>query len=153
MFCSTCGVAADRGLSYCKHCGAKLNDGKDMPVAQPAQIAPESLVWAIVAVFVVGLGCTIGLMAVMKEVVHFNDGLIGAFTLASFVLMILLEVVFVSLLFRRNRTHKETKDTAPIRERLPQEETRARALPEAAPSVTEHTTRNFEPIYHEPKAD
>jgi uncharacterized paraquat-inducible protein A len=151
MYCSTCGVAADRGLSYCKHCGAKLNEGKETGNGQVSQITPDALIWAIVAVFVVGLGCTIGLMAVMKEVVHFNDGIIGAFTLASFVLMILLEVVFVSLLFRRNRTPKEKKDTAPMRESLPQDGPQARALPDVAPSVTEHTTRNFEPIYHEPK--
>ena len=153
MYCSSCGAVVARGLSYCKHCGEKLNEAKDTVGTQPAQIAPESLVWAIVAVFVVGFGCTIGLMAVMKEVVHFNDGLIGAFTLASFLLMLLIECVFVGLLLRRNRTPKEVYDTASLKEHAALDAPQARMLAEPAPTVTEHTTRNFEPIYNEQKTE
>ena len=38
----------------------------------------ESLVWALASVTIVGIGAVIGLMARMKEVVHFNEGLIIA---------------------------------------------------------------------------
>lgn len=153
MYCSSCGAEMARGLSYCNHCGAKLSKAKDSDGTQLSQLTPDSLVWAIVAVFVVGLGCTIGLMAVMKEVVHFNDGLIAAFALFTFLMMLMIEGVFVGLLFRRNRAGKEPKDTAPMREHLTPEAMRARMLAEPVPTVTEHTTRNFEPIYNEPKSE
>jgi predicted amidophosphoribosyltransferase len=153
MYCSSCGVAVAQDLSYCKHCGTKLNEAKKGGGNQAAQIPPESLIWAIVAVFVVGLGCTIGLMAVMKEVVHFNDGLIAASALFVFLMMLLLEGVFVSLLFRRNRVPKEVFDTAALKEHTTFAASQARSLHEPAPTVTEHTTRNFEPIYSEQKTE
>src|SRR6266446_3006317 len=67
MYCSTCGGAVASSLSYCNHYGARLSGPAADADRKPAELFPDSLVWAIVSVFVVGLGGTIGLMAVMKE--------------------------------------------------------------------------------------
>jgi hypothetical protein len=85
MYCSFCGTALTAGLSYCNRCGAEL--GPDRSAARPKEAPQESLVWAIVAVTVVGLGGIIGLMAVMKEVLHFNDAPIIAFSLLNELLL------------------------------------------------------------------
>jgi hypothetical protein len=151
MYCSTCGGAVAHSLSYCNHCGAKLGGDKDKGVAQPAELFPDSLIWAIVSVFVVGLGATIGLMAVMKEVAHFNPGLIIAFTLLSFLLTIAVEGVLIWLLLSRRGKAQKVDDKAGLKEQTTKElgAAQARALAEPLPSVTENTTRAFEPIYSE----
>ena len=57
------------------------------PGPKPAEVSPESLVWAIVAVSVGGLAILIGLVAVMKEA-NLGVNLIIAFTLLSFLILI-----------------------------------------------------------------
>jgi len=77
MYCSSCGTALAEELSYCNRCGAKLA-GTQNNINQSSELFPESLVWAIVTVFIIGLGSMLGLMAIMKTVLHTNEGLISA---------------------------------------------------------------------------
>lgn len=155
MYCSSCATVVAQGSSYCKNCGAKLSGTKGESVAKPTELFPDSLIWAIVAVFVVGLGCIIGLMAVMKEELNMNDGMIAAVVLMSFVLLFMIEAVFIWLLVNRKRAAKEVSNIERPKEQTTKEldPSKARALPEPVPSVTEHTTRTFEPIYSERKAE
>ena len=71
-----------------------------------------------------------------------------------FLLMLLLEFVFIRLLWRRTQAAKETSDRALPKGQATNELDAAhvRALPEPMPSVTEHTTRAFDPIYTERKS-
>ena len=151
MYCSSCGVAVAQGLSYCNYCGAKLNGVKADKVAKSSEVKPEMLVAAMVFVFVFGLGAITVLMGVMKAVLHLEVGLILAFTLPSFLIMLSLEGVFIRLLLRRKRGAEEAGDTVLLKGQATREldAAQARALPESMPSVTEHTTRAFEPVYHE----
>ena len=155
MYCSSCGVAVAQGLSYCNYCGAKLNGVKGDSVIKSSEAKPESLVGAMVFVFVFGLVAISILMRVMKAVLDLNVGQILAFTLLSFLIMLLIEGVFIRLLLRRSRGVEETGGTALSKERAANEldATQARALPEAMPSVTEHTTRTLEPAYSERKSE
>lgn len=155
MYCSSCGSAVNQSLSYCNHCGAKLSGAKSNSVSKPTELFPDSLVWAIVSVFIVGLGCIIGLMAVMKEELNFNDRMIIAVVMMSFFLLFMIEGVFIWLLLRRKGGAKEASDAGSAKEQTTKElnPAKARALPEPLPSVTEHTTRTFEPIYKERKAE
>ena len=155
MYCSSCGVAVAQGLSYCNYCGAKLNGVKGDSVIKSSEAKPESLIGAMVFVFVFGLVAISILMRVMKAVLDLNVGQILAFTLLSFLIMLLIEGVFIRLLLRRSRGVEETGGTALSKERAANEldATQARALPEAMPSVTEHTTRTLEPAYSERKSE
>ncbi|HEU4930447.1 MAG TPA: hypothetical protein VFT48_00130, partial [Pyrinomonadaceae bacterium] len=112
------------------------------------EVKPESLVWAMVAVLVFGFGAIVLLLMAMK-MVGLNVGQILAFTILSFLLMLLVEGVFIWQLLRRKRGAEETGDTALSKEQATKELDAAqpRVLPEAMPSVTEHTTRAFDPIY------
>ncbi len=152
MYCSSCGEAVKPGLSYCNRWGAELS-GKERSATKPFDISPDSLVWAIVVVTVGGLAMLIGLMALMKES-NFNLGLIVAFTVLSFLLLLGAASVFIWLLLRSKSGAKETSDTAQLKEPATKElgAAQARALAEPAPRVTEHTTRTLEPIYSERKA-
>jgi hypothetical protein len=154
MYCSSCGVAVTQGLSYCNYCGAKLNGAKDDGVVKSTEVKPELLVSAMVAVFVLGLGAIIVLMGVMKAVLGLNVELILAFTVLSFLIMLFIEGVIIRLLPGRKRGVVEASETAPLKGQATKEldAAHARVLPEPLPSVTEHTTRAFEPIYSERKS-
>src|SRR5438128_5047268 len=56
MYCSSCGVAVAQSLSYCNYCGAKLNAAKGESASRSPEVKPETLVAAMVLVFVFGLG-------------------------------------------------------------------------------------------------
>ena len=151
MYCASCGVAVAQGLSYCNYCGAKLSGAKGESVTKPSELFPDSLIWAIVSIFVVGIGCMIGLMAMMKELLNANTVFILIAGLLIFLLMLAVEGVFISLLLRRNRSAQDVNDTERLKTPATKEldAAQARVLPEPVPSVTEHTTRKFEPVYSE----
>lgn len=155
MYCSSCGTAVAQGLTYCSYCGAKVGGAKNESTGKPAELFPESLIWAIASVFIVGLGCIIGLMAVMKQVLDFKDGMVITIILLSFLLLFMVEGTFIWLLLSRRRGIKEAGDGERLQERATKEldEAQARALPEPLPSITEHTTRTLEPLYSERKAE
>jgi hypothetical protein len=151
MYCSSCGVAVAQGLTYCNYCGAKVSGAKGDSVNESPAVKPEMLVAAMVFVFVLGLAAITMLMGMMKAVLGFNVGLIIAFTLLSFLIMLSIEGVIVRLLLRRKRGTEETGETVQLKGQATNEldAAHARALPEPVSSVTEHTTRAFEPVYKE----
>lgn len=155
MYCPSCGSSVKPNLSYCNSCGAKVNNNKDRDSHKPASATPDSLVWAIVGVTVCGLGVLIGLMSVMKNELHFNDGIVLFFALMTFLLIVAIDATFIWQFLRRNQGAKEIDNTAQLKELIARElnAAQARALGEPAPSVTEHTTRSIEKIYSERKAE
>jgi hypothetical protein len=124
---------------------------KDRSAARPKEAPQESVVWGIVAVTVVGLGGIIGLMAVMKNVLQFNDGLIIAFSLLFFLAFLGVDAVFIWLLLRSKIGDRFGEGMA--QQKVPStielSEARARVLPEPALSITEHTTRTMDPVDEE----
>ena len=141
MYCSSCGAAATPNSTFCNRCGAELGAKKGLREA-----SLDSLVWAMACVTIVGLGALIGLMAVMKEVLHFNDGLIIAFSLLWFLAFLGVDSAFVWLLVRTKNGERSALEISADRWRFKkgEGEDQARALPEPALSVTEHTTRRIE---------
>ena len=154
MYCSSCGAAVAPGLTYCNHCGAKLSGAKSDSGAQASQLFPESLVWAIVSVFVVGLGSIIGLLAMMKKL-DFSEHMITAVVMLSFLLTIAVVGMLIWMLLNRIRFDKGARDAERLKQPAVQAlgAAQARALPEPLPSVTEHTTRTFEPLFNERKSE
>jgi heme/copper-type cytochrome/quinol oxidase subunit 2 len=151
MYCPACGVAVVQGLSFCNYCGAKLNEVKGDPPTRASEVKAESLVAAMVIVFVLGMVVITMLMGVMKTVLNLNVGLILGFILLSFLIMLSIEGVLVRLLFRRRHGFEESGDAVQLKGQGTKEldVAQARGLPEHMPSVTEHTTRAFDPIYKE----
>jgi len=117
--------------------------------AKSSEVKTESLVWAMVAVLVFGFVAIVFLMMAMK-MVGLNVGQILAFTILSFLIMLLVEGVFTWQLLLRQRgaaTADAALSNAQTTKEL--EAAQARVLPEPMPSVTEHTTRTFEPSFIE----
>jgi hypothetical protein len=149
MYCSSCGLAVAETLSYCNHCGARLNASNKNEVAVSREVKPELLVSAMVATFVLGLLVITALIGVMKSVLGLESGQILAFAALSFLVMLSLEGVFLHLLFRRNGRAEKRDRTESLPEQTTKElaEPQMQALREPLSSVTDHTTRAFEPIY------
>ena len=150
MYCSSCGAAVTHGLTYCNHCGAKLAGEISEKPTKSSEVRPEALVWGMVAVLVFGFVAIVFLMMAMK-MVGLNVGQILGFTILSFLIMLMLEFVFMWQFVRRNRGGEETGNTALSKKQATNEldVAKARALPDHMPSITEHTTRTFDPIYRE----
>jgi hypothetical protein len=143
-------VAVAQGLSYCNHCGAKLI--RTESVVKSPEVKPELLVSSMVATFILGMAAITILMGVMKTVLGLPVERVLAFSLIPFLLMLIIEGVLMRLLFRRNQ-RAEVSAPALSKEQATNEldPAQPRVLPEAKASVTEHTTRAFDPIYTERK--
>ena len=146
MYCSSCGAAVPPGLSYCNRCGVDLR-AKEQTPARRSGPSPDSLVWGIVGVTVVGLFLVIALMVFMKDL-HFNDGLINGFAVAAFLSFLLVDVLFAWLLLSSRRDQRKSSDLVQLKAELARElgAAQTHSLAEPGQSVTEHTTRNLEPV-------
>ena len=149
MYCSTCGVAVAESLSYCNHCGARIIASNSDKVATSRGVKPELLVSAMVATFVLGLLAITVLIGVMKSVLGLEPGQILGFAVLSFLMLIFLEGVFLLLLFRRKSGAEERTRAELLSEHTTKElgAPQVQALREPLSSVTDHTTRAFEPTY------
>ncbi len=149
MYCSSCGSSITPHLTYCNRWGARVNT----PAATRDKSAdfPESLIAAMVGLFVLGLGVIIGLMAVMKNVANFDFGVILAITFVVLTLLIILEAVFIYLLFSARSFARQRKLEDSVQNTRELRESHTPMLSEPMPSVTEQTTRAFEPLYRDQK--
>jgi len=88
-------------------------------------------------------------MGMMKTILRLETGLILFFALLSFLVMLSLEGVFIRLLFRGRRGAKDAGDAVVLKGQATREldAAQVRLPPEHLPSVTEHTTRAFDPAY------
>jgi Na+-transporting methylmalonyl-CoA/oxaloacetate decarboxylase gamma subunit len=153
MYCSSCGVVAIQGLSYCNYCGAKLSGVQGDNTSKSQELRPAALVWAMVAVLIFGFVGIVFLMMAMK-MAGLEGGPMLAFTTLSFLIMLVVEGVFISQLLRRKRGAAATDNPALSKGQATKEldAAQARVLPEPVASVTEHTTRTLEPRYGERKS-
>jgi hypothetical protein len=131
-------------LSYCNRCGTKVNASFE----GEGELTPRSLLNAIFAIFAFGMVAFVALMFLMKEGTGFNPILLVA-GLLTFAVMLALESVLLWLLLKKDRRRPDETNvtetakgptTNELADRYPLE------LPEPLASVTEHTTRAFDPI-------
>jgi putative copper export protein len=154
MYCSSCGVAVTPNLTYCNHCGAKLNSEKTDTLVKTTEARFDSFIMsAMVGLFVTGLIAMSVLLGVMKAVLNFQFGPLLAFAFLSFLILIAIEGILISRLFRRridkSRTDKSESGADAIVHITKELEAQSRVVSEPAGSVTDHTTRTLDPIYNE----
>jgi hypothetical protein len=149
MYCSSCGVAVTANLTYCNHCGAKVNSEKSDSLVKTTELRFESLIMsAMVGLFVLGLVAISVLLGVMKAVLGFPFGPLVAFAFFSFSVLIALEGVLTFRLFRGKRDMGRTADKSSGEAHITKElEAQSRILAEPVSSVTDHTTRTLDPIH------
>jgi hypothetical protein len=165
MYCPNCAAAYSYGLRYCKQCGTNLSENTQ--TATLAQAAPPPKVtgaaWALamatVAIVLAGLGIVFSHAYDLMRLTFPGETRIGDATPVAIVMLVFgsLTIFGVVAMLMRLFTHiiaprhhqqappaqvGKSITSAPPHVRLP-------APPSAVGSVTEHTTRNFEPSVYD----
>ncbi|MBX7222133.1 MAG: zinc ribbon domain-containing protein [Blastocatellia bacterium] len=147
MFCSKCGTEVRSGISYCNRCGTELSQ----KAAKATEFPTKFLIFGMVATCVFGLAFLTFLTIAMK-VAQLPIDLMAMFMGLSFLLLAGIEGFFVWLLVGAVRQNREPQPVSLARG-VPTNELQGESatplLPEPPVSVTEHTTRNLEPVRQE----
>ena len=154
MYCPVCGAQSTQGLNFCKRCGAAMNASASPDLAEPRISLGKltGIFWAI-AVFGVGSISVLVSGALGAIALGGSGDVIGVVTSIGF-------FVIFAICWLLTRQLARIINTTQITERPPKAEKRRKranayeapqlgAPPLAVPSVTEHTTRNFDPARRE----
>lgn len=150
MYCQSCGAEATLEVSYCKRCGNALSTQSIMPVNVVSLTGPS---WAM-AVMIIAMIATI-----FGAVVNLADRGVSAVALTWMVIAGLGTVIALVAMIFRQLSHifmsnqQRVQPASLKRQQVTNELSQARQgmLPaEPVQSVTEGTTRFFEPAYREP---
>jgi hypothetical protein len=164
MYCASCGAEVSEGMSYCNRCGAKLKAGSEevavVSPSQPPMRVSAGAAWAMAAavalITIVGFGAVFSMvMAFVTRGLSLDEGRLAV------VVMALVSVVLIDWMLLRQFTRltsgkSQATEDAPAKPEKRQLAGKPSAVPPqlAAPrepvgSVTENTTRTFEPVYRE----
>ena len=153
MYCPTCGVSLVTALSYCNHCGASLNSLPAPVKRDTAEEATDTLVWVNVGTTITLLGMALGALVLIKNG-SIDEKLGSTFVILSFVAFFVLEAIMLWRLLSVNRNKRSEATPAQLQSKdlstveLAEEPARALQEPrEPLSSITEETTRVFEPSY------
>jgi hypothetical protein len=164
MYCQTCGTEIQPGLNYCNRCGAAVVSLPPAGRQETALVDLKSPVRTLGAT--VALTTLLGFIIIFAAMDVFGERglppeLLGMICAAGFFLILVIDVLLIRILSRIVQL--------PVVQSLPAQpkrvESRELHVPQAqtympaatdplhpVPSVTEHTTRTFNPIYKEPQA-
>jgi len=159
MFCPNCGAETTAGVKYCKHCGGALSEPSEPQSCGDNRNVVTALILAMSTLGLVLGGLSIVFKNAMMLVGPQPFGIVAtpaheATAIAAMMVFFGSSAVIVSTLlliklFARvmgfdSRSNKESRQkTLPPGIRAP----RIPAPPSAMLTVTEHTTRNFEPVF------
>ena len=164
MYCPVCGVESTQGLNYCKRCGANLTVALQPAEAQPsAKLTGVPLALTVASLSVATAIVSLGGLATVLNYVEDMTGQANSGDLPRLILILglmmvtaisTLLVLQVSRLIGASRLAPDVSSQAPkpviVSYAAPQ-------IPAQGPivaSVTEHTTRTFDPArYSEPRAN
>ena len=153
MYCPSCGTELTPELSYCNRCGANLK-----PISNQSGVPPTKVIgaaWAIsMAVALVtlgGFGMIFGLvMALITRGLSLSaEGMVLIFF--SSLVILAIDWLLVRQLSRVLNVPQLSSDATQAKKpKLTEQAVRQIDAPrEPVSSVTEHTTRTFEPIHRE----
>lgn len=155
MYCSSCGIEYVLGLNYCNRCGANLSPS---PIVEP-EIRAGSLTKPTIAVGLIVVLITLGGFALMiggaielANVFHQKDPVMAIIMMGMLTILV-GDIMLIRLLSRLINASLQTKRPAQLKMPAASEQRPAQigaARSEPIPSVTEHTTRAFEPVFRTP---
>src|SRR3954463_4442134 len=149
MYCSTCGSETTQEVYYCKRCGSSLNPQTAQP-PRPISLNGPSWAMAVTLIFMIGI--------IFSALIKLAESGVSAVAITWIAIVGLGTVVALVAMIFRQLSHLASlrqQQPAPPLSLMPQTTSelsagRPGALPEAVPSVTEHTTRTFAPVSREP---
>jgi Na+-transporting methylmalonyl-CoA/oxaloacetate decarboxylase gamma subunit len=155
MYCPSCGTELVQEMSYCNRCGANLK-----PVLNQAGVPSTRLVGATWAISVAVAAITLGgfamvftlIMALVSRGVRFTEAGM-ALIFAALMIILAIDWLLIRQLSRvigKSQSSGDTDEKA-SKGNLTEKPVAQLGAPRDAPvsSVTENTTRAFEPVYRE----
>ena len=152
MYCSSCGTEVTKELNYCNRCGANLNLSTNLPEQplRPVNLTGPTIAIAVMVVMSLGI-----IFAAVRELAKSG---VHPVALTWIVIGSLAMVTGIAALIMRQWTNlagaAKPQERTPARKKLAEKEPAPVALPpmtsKPIASVTDHTTRTFDPIYREP---
>jgi hypothetical protein len=154
MFCPSCGTEYTIELKYCNRCGANLSSSV-VPQPEPVvvNVTKPTLILGMVMLMVTlgGFGGLVGGAISLAQILHGNDSFM-AIIMFGMLIILIVDIFLVRLLSKLINAALPSKTQPraiypPIPAGMPaqfQPPTSTARL-QAAPSVTENTTRFFEP--------
>ena len=147
MYCQACGIAVSQQMKYCNRCGVQLIGINESGEIKPSEKRLDEYLDGLFWITFFGLGLILGGMVLMKKV-NLSDWLIIAYLILSTTAFLINLGLSLWGTLNIARSIKEAKRMVQTRQVTTNElnPLDARATLHPAPSVTEHTTRSFEPI-------
>jgi hypothetical protein len=160
MFCPSCGAEYSIELKYCNRCGANLStDLAAQPQIVPISLTKPALILGSIMTFLTlgGFGMLISGAVELSRTGRIDPGSITAIVIVGMLAIVTMDIFLARLLTKiinaslssgavSQPRRSKTLANAPVMQ-LPQPAT---GRLEGMPSVTEGTTRFFEPAYREP---
>jgi len=157
MFCPSCGTECTVGLNYCNRCGANLSSlTAQTEIVQVNLTKPVLINGILLTVFTLGgFGTLIGGALALAAVVQGNDPLIALIFMGMIVILtadifLLRQLTKLINAARKSESPKSKRNQVAPLANAPQLTRAAPSQLFSAPSVTENTTRFFEPAYPAP---
>jgi hypothetical protein len=162
MFCPSCGAEYTIELKYCNRCGANLNtDLATLPEVAPISLTkPILILGSIITLLTLGgFGLLIGGAIELSRTARIDPdniaaivgvGMLSLLTMDIFLVRLLTKIINASLSASTQTKPKAVSTARPPLMQLPQSAT---SPLQAVPSVTEGTTRFFEPVHRETSVD
>ena len=150
MYCQSCGIAIDPTMRFCNRCGTSVLTSSDAADIKKSHKRLDDYLDGLFWITAFGVGLTAGGMVLLKKT-GFSDSFILAFVILSstaFLINFAINLWIVIGIVKQSKrvlsqSLANTKELEPMK---PQP-----ALQPA--SVTDNTTRSFEPIYHKRNSD
>ena len=147
MYCQACGTPTSQQMRYCNRCGVQLvAPGDNSPVKSAREKRFDEYLDGLFWITFFGIGFVVGGGVILKKLGLSNWLIIGYMVLTglAFLVNFGLNLWGLSRIVKLEKTGRgltPSPDTA----ELPAQQNVA-ALP-PVPSVTENTTRSFDPVY------
>jgi hypothetical protein len=154
MFCPSCGAESTIELKYCNRCGANLSTSFAPPVIEPVvvNVTKPTLIIGVLLLLITlgGFGGLVGGTLSLAKILQGND------TFMAIIMFGMLTILIVDIFLVRLLSKLISAALTPASQRIVQTTTPA-AMPQqlqsptttnrlqSMPSVTENTTRFFEP--------
>ena len=163
MYCPSCGTEYTIELKYCNRCGANLSSAlEEQPQIVPANLTKPALIIGLLMAIITIAGF---LMVIAAALDLSRNPRFGPDALASVIVPGMLTILTIDILLGRQLS-KIINASLPSSTQVQPKRTKVLANPtmvqfpqpptsrlEGVPSVTEGTTRFFEPSRPKPKAD
>jgi len=149
MYCSSCGASVAPALSYCNQCGARLDGEKGNSLVKTTELRAESLIISgMIGLFVLGIVAISMMMGVMKVILGLDAGQVLGFASVAFLAMLGIEGVLIWRMVRLRPSRDDAGSGSRLRKHTTNELEAGQpaAFLGGVPSITEHTTRSFEPV-------